>query len=631
MFTDMVGYTAITQNNESLALKLLERQRDLVRPVLSRFGGREIKTIGDAFLVEFNSALQATECAFEIQKTLHEFGDSASDRINVRIGIHVGDVIHSQGDVYGDAVNIASRIEPLAKGGGICISGQVFDQVRNKVPYKMTKIETGPLKNVSLTIDVFKLELPWEKEDNYSTALPADRIAVLPFVNISPDPNDEFFADGLTEELIASLSLVKGLKTIARTSVMNYKKKEKNVSEIGKELGVGTVVEGSVRKSANRIRVTVQVIDVNTEEHLWASNYDRSLDDIFAVQSDIAARVSEAIPSSIVKLKAERTISKTEDVKAYMYFLQGKQLVHSTTQEPLRQSLRFFYRALETDPSFARAYIGVAQGYLALGSWNFITWEESIGSARGAVRNALAIDDSLPEAHEILAQLAYMSDDIDASAAEAKKAIELNPNLADAYVQLGEYIALNGSSDEWVKVLETAYQLDPLSPRVIRRLGLALFYAGKIEAAMEHWKRTLHLDPYSTYRCLSDYYVSTGDYVQAEAAIQEMEKIQPLGEFTLLNTGYLAALRGDRTKADEIIKKLKQNYPEGSSISGSIGLIYYALGDLDKFFELMFQAAENHTLYATTLLRSPLFANARKDPRFRELFEKIKIDVSKVS
>ena len=273
MFTDLVGYTAITQSNESLALKMLDRHRELVRPVLSRFGGREIKTIGDAFLVEFNSALEAAECAFEIQKTLHEFRDNTSDQINVRIGIHVGDVIHSHGDVYGDAVNIASRIEPLAKGGGICISGQVYDQIRNKIPYKIAKIETGPLKNVAQSIEVYRFELPWEKIEERPIELPANRIAVLPFVNISPDPNDEFFADGLTEELIANLSLVKGLKIIARTSVMNYKKKEKNVSEIGKELGVGTIVEGSVRKAANRIRVTVQVIDVNTEEHLWASNY----------------------------------------------------------------------------------------------------------------------------------------------------------------------------------------------------------------------------------------------------------------------------------------------------------------------------------------------------------------------
>ena len=294
--------------------------------------------------------------------------------------------------------------------------------------------------------------------------------------------------------------------------------------------------------------------------------------------------------------------------------------MHSITQEPLRQSLRFFYRALEIDPSFARAYIGIAQGYLALGLWNFITWEESIGSARGAVRNALAIDNALPEAHEVLAGLAYMSDDIDGSATEAKIAIELNPNLADAYVRLGEYSALKGSADDWVKMLETAYQLDPLSPVVIRRLGYALFYSGKIEAAIEHWKRTLHLDPYNTYRSLSEYYMGTGDYVQAEAAIHELERIQPLGEYSLLNAGYLAGLLKDRAKAKEIMKKLKDNFPEGSAISGSVGLIYYALGDLDKFFELMFQAAENHTLFATTLLRSPLFVAAEKGSAISKAF-----------
>ena len=251
-----------------------------------------------------------------------------------------------------------------------------------------------------------------------------------------------------------------------------------------------------------------------------------------------------------------------------MYFLQGNQPVHSMTQEPLRQSLRFFYRALEIAPSFARAYIGVANGYLALGNWNFITWEEAIGSARGAVRNALAIDNDLPEAHEILSHLAYMSDNLDLSAAEARKAIELNPNLADAYVNLGEYFALKGGSEQWVDTLETAYRLDPLSPTIIWRLGVALFYGGKIEAALEHWKRTLHLNPYNTYRTLSDYYVSIGDYAQAEIAIQEMEKINPLGEFTLLNTGFLAALRKDRTKAEETINKLKANFPDGSAILG---------------------------------------------------------------
>jgi len=626
MFTDIVGYSALTQNNEARAMKLLERHRELIRPVLSRHGGIEIKTIGDAFLVEFGSALQAVECAFDIQKTLHEYGEGASsDQVSVRIGIHVGDVIHSRGDVYGDAVNIASRIEPLAKRGGICLSGQVFDQVRNKVSYRMTKLEIAPLKNIALNIDVYKLNLPWEEDAIGPAALRSDRIAVLPFVNISPDPNDEFFADGLTEELIANLSLVKGLKVIARTSVMNYKKKEKNVSEIGKELGVGTIVEGSVRKVANRIRVTVQLIDVNSEEHLWASNYDRSLDDVFAVQSDIASRVSESIPSSLVKAKPAKSQSDTEDVRAYMYYLQGRQLVHSTIEDSLRESLRLFETALLLDPSFARAYTGIAESYANLGLWNFMGWDEACKKAKSAVEKALELNPQLPEAHSLLATIAYMEDDLDECAKEARIALEKNPNLADAYLNLGESIALKGDVAEWAALLKTAYQLDPLSPQIARRLGYALFYSGKIDEALDHWNRTLHLDPYTTYRGLTDYYISIGDFDQAEKAIQELEKIQPNGENTLLNIGYLAALRGDRAKAEEIIRKLAEKYPKGSAISGSIGLIYFALGDMDKFFELMFQSAENHTLPATNLLRSPLFARARKDPRFPAVFAKIGI------
>ncbi len=636
MFTDMVGYSAFSQADERGALKLLEHQRELIRPILSRYRGHEIKTIGDAFLVEFASALEATECALEIQKTLHDFeGDAPYDgRLNLRIGIHVGDVIHSKGDVYGDAVNIASRIEPLATGGGICISGQVFDHVRNKIPHKIIKLGSHPLKNISQNIEVYKLELPWENavttgglgEDQ----LPSNRIAVLPFVNISPDPNDEFFADGLTEELISNLSMVRGLKIIARTSVMNYKRKEKNISDIGKELNVGTIVEGSVRKAANRIRVTVQVIDVKSEEHLFTSNYDRSLDDIFAVQSDIASKVAQAVPSTLAgstSKVAAQVASKKVDVKAYMYFLQGMQLVYALTEAPLRQSLRFFYKALSLDPSFARAYIGVAKGYISLGTWNFITWEEAIGSARTAVQNALAIDDALPEAHETLSELAYMSDDLEASAMEARKAVELNPNLAEAYAVLGEYEAVKGSVEEWVRFLKIAYELDPLSPNVIRRLGFALFCAGRDEEALDHWNRTMHLSPYDSYRALFDFYVKAHDYESAESMIKELERINPVGEFTLLNTGYLAGIRKDRAKVDEIVGKLKANYPEGSAVSASVGVIYYALGDLDKFFELSFQAAENHTLNAATLLRSPLFADARKDPRFAELFARIGVDI----
>ena len=235
-------------------------------------------------------------------------------------------------------------------------------------------------------------------------------------MNISPDPDDEYFADGLTEELIANLSLVRGLKIIARTSVMNYKKEKKSVAVIGKELGVGTVVEGSIRKVANRIRVTVQVIDVNTEEHLWASNYDRSLDDIFAVQSDIAARVAESLPQAMIpksRLPENREeLQDTDNVSAYMYLLHGRQLMYSADAISLRKSLETFDNATRLDPYFARAYVGKARGFISLGTENVLPWKQSIEAAEEAVDRALAINPNLSSAHAILSELAYMSDDL---------------------------------------------------------------------------------------------------------------------------------------------------------------------------------------------------------------------------
>jgi adenylate cyclase len=634
MFTDIVGYTALTQRNEALALQLVERHWRIVRPILARYRGKEVKTIGDAFLIEFASALQATECAFEIQKVLkdyNEIAESPTEEISVRIGIHIGDVVRAKGDVFGAAVNIASRIEPLAKGGGVCISGQVYDQVRNKIPYKATRLDNAQLKNVASPVEVYRLDLPWDKANDPSPSnpLPADRIAVLPFVNISPDPNDEYFADGLTEELIANLSLVRGLKIIARTSVMNYKKEKKSVAVIGRELGVGTVVEGSIRKAGNRIRVTVQMIDVNSEEHLWASNYDRSLDDIFAVQSDIAARVAESLPKAMIsKSKApepQEELKDTENVNAYMYFLHSRQLVYSADATSLRKSLELFDKALELDPYFARAYVGKARGYISLGAENILPWKQAIESAEEAIDQALALNPSLSSAHATLSELAYMSDDLERCASEARRAIELNPNLADAYYQLGEYVALKGDINEYVRLLETAHQLDPLSPIIVRRYGTALLYAGRRDEARDHWYRTLHLDPFNAYRGLADYFMIMGDYDQAAEMVSQLEKLQPLSSVTLLNIGFLAALRGDRQKAEAVIRTMRENYPRGSVATSYAGLIYFALGDRDKFFDQMKESAANNTIPAAVLLRHPIFAEARRDPRMRELLSTLGI------
>jgi adenylate cyclase len=305
MFTDMVGFTAIAQRDEAVALRLLEEHRSLLRPLFAAHGGRVIKTMGDGFLIEFPSALESVRCAQRIQSALRQRNSSvdAPERIALRVGIHVGDIVDQGGDIVGDAVNLASRLEPLAEPGGICVSEQVYDQIHNKVPATWEDVATPRLKNVEFPVRAYRLQPPPDGAATPSSSRGAGsyvRLAVLPFASMSPDPVDEFFADGLTEELITHLARGTALRVVARTSVMPYKGVLKGIREIGRELAVGSILEGSVRRSANTARITVQLIDAHTEEHLWANRYDRELTDVLVVQDEIARCVSRVLQGKLV-------------------------------------------------------------------------------------------------------------------------------------------------------------------------------------------------------------------------------------------------------------------------------------------------------------------------------------------
>ena len=299
MFTDIVGYTALGQRDEFLSLELLNDNRKMLRGIFSDHKGREIKTIGDAFLVEFPSAMDAVRCAYDIQRKSREFNLSLppEKRASLRVGIHVGDVIEDcNGDILGDAVNVASRIQPLAREGGVCLTQQVYDHVHNKFELRFKSIGKKSLKNVNIPIEIYEMVMPWETTAKEMSTRPSNldrkRIAVLPFSNISPDPNDAYFADGMTEEIISEISNIRELIVISRTSVMGYKNKDIKVAEIANELNVGILLEGSVRKAGNKVRIVIQMIEASTDKHLWSSRYDKDLDDVFAIQSDIAINVA---------------------------------------------------------------------------------------------------------------------------------------------------------------------------------------------------------------------------------------------------------------------------------------------------------------------------------------------------
>jgi TolB-like protein len=625
MFTDMVGYTALGQRNESLSLALVEEQRKLIRPILARHNGREVKTIGDAFLVDFPNALDAVRCAYDIQRAIREFNLSlASDkRIHLRIGVHVGEVVESLGDISGDAVNVASRIEPLAEDGGVCLTRQVYDHVRSKVDLPLSSLGPKSLKNVTEPVEVYKMVMPWEKEIAVMSAqLDKTRIAVLPFTNMSSNPEEGYFADGMTEELITSLSGVRQLTVIARTSVMKYKGSQKGASEVGKELNAGTLIEGSVRKAGNKVRITAQLIDAATEGHLWAQNYDRQLEDVFAIQSEIAEKVAGELRIRLVDSE-KRTLEKkpTENTEAYTCFLRGRELYREETEASLRQAISLFEKAIELDPKFARAYVGLAECHQWLANYGHEPYDISLSIVKTSLERAIGLDPNLPEAHASLSEMFFNIDDLPDSEAEARKALELNPSLPETYAMLSELTALKGDQGEMVRQIETAYRLDPIRPRFIWLVGSAYFYAGREQEALELWKKTEQLAPAYTYRGMTEYYLIKGDLEKAREFNAKVEKLEPTNPRITWMGGVIAAMEGDRERALLVIRKI-EDAKMGPVSFNYIGYVYHALGDLDSYFEYMNKALEAHMLIPSTMMYSPLFARARADPRYPELVEK---------
>ncbi len=497
MLTDMVGYTRLSQADEARALRLLEDHGATIRDSVETHGGRAIKGTGDGFLVEFPSALQAVSCAINIQRRFHDRNRAVAEgeRFSVRIGLHVGDVVRRDDDVFGDGVNITARIEPLAAPGGICASAALRDQVWNKVKSPFVSMGPQRLKNLEAPIEVFRVALPWDKTPQEASPASVDRarLAVLPLTNVSPDPEDEYFADGMTEELIYTLSKVPGLKVIAQTSVMAYRETKKPIREIGRELAVGAVLEGSVRKAGERLRITVQLIDAASEEHLWAGRYDRELADVFEIQTEIAQSVAAELRGVLAPRAARRP---TESLDAYKEYLKGRQFWSRRTKTGLHKALTHFEAAVAADPSFAKAYSGVADTYSILVNQGIEAAAAAHPKAREAAEQAIRLDPNLAEAHASLGLLALESD-VDPAEAERemRRAIELNPNYASAYHWLGLVLSVLGQDEEARVAMERALELDPLAHIVHIAFAEMLLESGDAEAAKVHLLRARDLEP----------------------------------------------------------------------------------------------------------------------------------------
>lgn len=633
MFTDMVGFTSLTQRNEDLALELLEEQRSLVRIFLAKYKGREVDAIGDGFLLEFASSLEAVKCAVEIQSALKEANAKRPEekRIWIRIGIHLGDIIHTGTNVSGDAVNVASRIEPLALPGGVCITAQVHASVVNKVEYTFETLGTPELKNVVTPMEVFRVAGYGQsvgRSTQVKTMLPKDRVAVLPFTNISMDPADEYFADGMTEEMISSVSKMKGLRVIARTSVMRYKETRKSIAEIGRELNVGSVLEGSVRKAGDKIRITVQFVETLNEEPQWSQEYDREIRDVFAIQSDIAQHVAEALREHVLggapRGKEERATSSPE---AYINYLRGRQFWNKRTEESLKEAIKFFEEALKNDGNYAQAYTGLADSYATLALLEFMAPHEAYPKAKEAVGRALSLDGQLAEAHTSLGLIKFQYDwDWKGAEAELREAIRLNPSYAPAHHFFADYLKAMGRFNEALAEIEKAQELDPLSLVINTGVGHVLYLSRQYDEAIEQYRKAVDLDPgfMVTHAWFGRPYLEKGMFTEAISELETAVKLSRESTLALAMLGHGLASAGRRDEAMQILENLKERSKSRYVPSYWIAVIYNGFRDKEQVITWMRKAFDERSSWLVWTNVEPRFAWLKDDPNFVSLMNAMK-------
>jgi len=559
MFTDMVGYSALSQHDEKLAQELLEEHRRLLREIFPRFNGTEIKTIGDAFLVEFGSALEAAQCAIEIQRTLAKRNaDIAPDRrIELRIGVHIGDVVHRGGDVYGDGVNIASRIESLAAAGGICVSMDVERQIRNALEARFEKLAPTELKNISVPMDLFRIVMPWERDTrptpepqktahsattrrmpwhevvlalllvaaliaggffflrhrasqqaSNATAsspvgsVPAKSLAVLPFENLSRDPDNQFFTDGVQDEILSDLSKVADLRVISRTSVMQYKAgAQRNLHEIAQQLGVAHVVEGSVQRAANKVRVIAQLIDARKDAHLWAQTYDRDLADVFAIQSEIAKAIADQLQAKLSPAEKSAIEQRpTSDIAAFELYSRANDLIlnlgFSSMQVPnVRAGIDLLNQALARDPSFFAAQCQLARAHDTLYALREHTPEQR-ALAEAALKAAFQLRPDAGEAHLARATHLYQAyRDYDGALVELDIVRGTLPNAPGIFELTGYIARRRGAQEEGVRNLQHAVELDPRNFFTLQQLALSYKLLHRYAEEIATLDRALSIKP----------------------------------------------------------------------------------------------------------------------------------------
>ncbi|BDQ02148.1 adenylate/guanylate cyclase domain-containing protein [Ignavibacterium sp.] len=631
MFTDMVGYTSLMQEDEERAKLLRDRYRKVLEEKVFEHLGKVIHYFGDGALTIFGSVIESVICAKEIQAELLK-----EPKVNLRIGIHAGEIVYDDEGVYGDTVNIASRIESLSKGGCVLFSSKVNDELKNHSEFKTKSLGLFELKNVKYPVEIFALQsedivVPNKNDFESRFNLRNESIAVLPFVNMSNEPDNEFFSDGITEEILNALSKIEELKVTSRTSSFAFKGKNFDIREIGKQLGVRNLLEGSVRKVGNRVRITAQLIDTLDGYHKWSDTFDRDIKDIFQVQDEIATTIVSTLKKSLkIQDSQKKPLVKipTTNLEAYQLFLKANYFWNKWTPTDIRRSLQLLKKSVEIDSNFAQGFSALAACYVYLGAIGQLPNQIANEEAKKYALKALSMDDQLPDGHLSLAMANLFDWKWDESYKSFQKALELSPNNADAHHYYAYYMMAINNTRKAVIEAEKAHELDPLSLPINAFLGDMYLNAGMILDAIEQYKKTLEID--STFRAaingLGWAYYQSGNMEEALKLFKKSQEIAGDEFKSTANLGYIYAKSGELDKVNDCLDKIKFQEKKLTEVNYTIdyALVYLGLGNYDKVFEYLNKAFEDK-LGALIFIRSRSWKEIHDDERFKALLSKMNL------
>jgi adenylate cyclase len=566
---DVKGYSRLMGEDEERTLRTLTAYREVMGSLIQQHRGRVIDTAGDSVLAEFASVVDAVQCAVEIQQVLRAKNAMLPEnrRMEFRIGINLGDVIEEGEQIYGDGVNIAARLEGLAEAGGICISESAYQQIENKLPLRYEYLGEHQVKNIAKPVRVYRAQIESEavarksldvaSKEKMAFPLPdKPSIAVLPFVNMSDDPKQEFFSDGMTEEIITALSKSPYLFVIARQSTFAYKGKPVKVKQVSEELGVRYVLEGSVRRSGEKVRITAQLIDAMTGYHLWAERYDRELKEIFALQDEITMKILQSVRLKLTEGEQALRGKPPRNLEAYLKLLEAKEYLERFNIEGNIMGKQLAEEAIALDPEFAGAYSILAGGHM-MDVWLGLSKspKESLDKAAELTKKAISLDPKDPRHYAFIGYLYAMKRDYDKGIGEGEKAVALDPGGADVHAWLGQSLNYAGKPKEAIPLFEKAIRLNPFGPTwYFLNFGLSYQMMGQHQEAITQFKKALRLAPNNilAHLSLAGTYSFLGRDEEAHAEAEEVLRINP--KFSLER--FLRELPYDQSRKDYVADAL---------------------------------------------------------------------------